>query len=195
MENRISFKKQKSEPFISPPEDVDAQINFTGNSPLLTNEGDLGQEGRRVTAKWDHIGHDIKAFSKSEEPDDMKLGDVDKVNSYTEINVSKQNSYENRALLQIKINESDAGIGSNFGGSGALFSPTGNGRKVIDLSSAGNSPIGSPGSRNHKRTESVFADLPRPAFHKEIVDKGPIGMSAVGKTLVFPRVDNIYKGK
>jgi hypothetical protein len=88
-------------------------------------------------------------------------------------------------------------IGSSIGGSGTLFSPTGNGRKVIDLGSASNSPIGSPGStnRNHKRTESVFADLPKPAFHKEIADKGPIGMSAVGKTLVFPRVDNIYKGK
>ena len=42
MENRISFK-QKQEPFIAPPEDVDVEINYTGNSPL-TNEGDLGQE-------------------------------------------------------------------------------------------------------------------------------------------------------
>ena len=43
------------------------------------------------------------------------------------------------------------------------------------------------------RTESRFAMPPKPAFHKE--NKGPAGMSAVGKTLVFPREDNIYKGK
>ena len=179
------------------------EINYTGNSPL-TNEGDLGQEAHnhagRATARWDHIDNDVKAFSMRQEPDDKKLGDVDKVNSYTEISVSKQSSDEKRALLQIKINDSDAMIASgnlSYGGSGSLFSPTGNGRKVIDLGSAGNSPAGSPASakRNHKRTESVFADPPKPAFHKEIVDKGPVGMSAVGKTLVFPRADNIYKGK
>ena len=52
-----------------------------------------------------------------QEPDDKKLGDVDKMINqptlnYTEISVSKQSSDEKRALLQIKINDSDAMIAS-----------------------------------------------------------------------------------
>lgn len=83
------------------------------------------------------------------------------------------------------------------------------------IGSAGNSPAGSVRNLNRtewsprsskrnsraghqNRTESLFAEPPKPAFHNYYSNKengGPVGMSAVGKTLVFPREDNIYRGK
>ena len=185
---------QKTEPLIGAPEEVDlehntnilntASFNIPGHSRVADGV-DLGEEGGRETA----------AFSVAQDPDAQRFAQSARAHSYTEVGAGVIGLKTSEQFIRkqtaadklLKINQSDSFMST-------VLSPGSGARRPSPGGGLAWSPAGS--MRNQARTDSVaslFAAPPKPAFHKE--NKGPVGMPAVGKTLVFPREDNIYKGK